>query len=434
MCLSIHRYLVHRRIIIILLHRQHIVYWCTFAYIWNCVHLLQSYSDRQCEKYMCGYAGCVEASRELVSYSSSFNHQPVFRGGGSPRWLHLLQIVFLVIAAYPVFCNPVDHFAETFRSLWFLLPKSNESRHLVFAMLFLIATIVKKRWSTFTSYGRSARCRGREPLTAHLAGTSFLPPSHRHRNREEAAGRNPHHVTTHKSASAACGHNASTSRHKQCESCDARHSGSTAFTRRAAFDSTKKRWVINHGWLQHTQIQTTIWEKYSSGHAVQIQSLAANKSESRTATNMTRQDMLFLGKYVEWFWFWWETASSQLCHKPQCPSCLGLGKFERWWFVRKFPPHHPLLLLGHMFASNITTISLFKYLLSGYQSSICQPAVIYLSEITNISARRTIDGRFRLNMSYASFKLVLSPPDRRNTLNIIVQHNPITILRSGVWF
>ena len=275
---------------------------------------------------------------------------------------------------------------------------------------------------------------GREPLTAHLAGTSFLPPSHRHRNREEAAGRNPHHVTTHKSASAACGHNASTSRHKQCESCDARHSGSTAFTRRAAFDSTKKRWVINHGWLQHTQIQTTIWEKYSSGHAVQIQSLAANKYESRTATNMTRQDMLFLGKYVEWFWFWWETASSQLCHKPQCPSCLGLGKFERWWFVRKFPPHHPLLLLGHMFASNITTISLFKYLLSGYQSSICQPAVIYLSEITNISERRTIDGLFPLNMSYASFKLVLSPPDRRNTLNIIVQHNPVTILRSKVWF
>ena len=110
-------------------------------------------------------------------------------------------------------------------------------------------------------------------------------------------------------------------------------------------------------------------------------------------------DMLFLGKYVEWFWFWWETASSQLCHKPQCPSCLGLGKFERWWFVRKFPPHHPLLVLGHMFASNITTISLFKYLLSGYQSSICQPAVIYLSEITNISERRTIDGRFPLNMS-----------------------------------
>ena len=34
---------------------------------------------------------------------------------------------------------------------------------------------------------------------------------------------------------------------------------------------------------------------------------------------------------------WWETASSQLCHRPQC---LGLGKFERWWFVRKFPPHH----------------------------------------------------------------------------------------------
>ena len=153
-----------------------ILHWCTLAYMWNCVrapvNLLQSCSDRQCEKYTCGYAGCVEASRELVSYSSSFNHWPVFRGGGSPRWLHLLQIVFLVIAAYPVFCNPVDHFAETFRSLWFLLPQSNESRHLVFAMLFLIATIVKRRWSTFTSYGRSARCRGAR--TAHGSSSRNL--------------------------------------------------------------------------------------------------------------------------------------------------------------------------------------------------------------------------------------------------------------------
>ena len=155
---------------------------------------------------------------------------------------------------------------------------------------------------------------GREPLTAHLAGTSFLPPSHRHRNREEAAGRNPHHVTTHKSASAACGHNASTSRHKQCESCDARHSGSTAFTRRAAFDSTKKRWVINHGWLQHTQIQTTISEKYSLGHTEQIQSLAANKSES--GTNLTRQICCFLKNMWSGFGFGVSCASSELCHRP----------------------------------------------------------------------------------------------------------------------
>ena len=38
-------------------------------------------------------------------------------------------------------------------------------------------------------------------------------------------------------------------------------------SQRAAFDScwccTKKRWTINHGWLQRTQIQTTISEKYS---------------------------------------------------------------------------------------------------------------------------------------------------------------------------
>ena len=71
-----------------------ILHWCTLAYMWNCVrapvNLLQSCSDRQCEKYTCGYAGCVEASRELVSYSSSFNHQPVFRGGGQSEVIALV--------------------------------------------------------------------------------------------------------------------------------------------------------------------------------------------------------------------------------------------------------------------------------------------------------------------------------------------------------
>ena len=40
-----------------------------------------------------------------------------------------------MIATYRLFCNLVDHFAETFRSLWFLFLQSNESRDLVFVML-----------------------------------------------------------------------------------------------------------------------------------------------------------------------------------------------------------------------------------------------------------------------------------------------------------
>ena len=124
----------------------------------------------------------------------------------------------------------------------------------------------------------------------------------------------------------------------------------------------------------------SISDQYNLGHTEQIQSLVANKSESRTHTNLSGDwaDMLFLGKCVEWFWFWSEGASSELCHKPQC---LGLGKFERWWYVRKFPPHHgqPAICL-HPANSHITTISVIKYL-----CEICT-FVRYLS--INIKAKK----------------------------------------------
>ena len=127
---------------------------------------------------------------------------------GQLSCLQLLQIVLLMIATYRLFCNPVDHFAETFRSLWFLFLHSNESCHLVFVML-------QKNLESFHDHDYKTRddqrhhAGGREMLTAHLAG---LLPIFTSESSPQKSGGNPHHVTTHKSASAACGHNVSTSR------------------------------------------------------------------------------------------------------------------------------------------------------------------------------------------------------------------------------
>ena len=115
----------------------------------------------------------------------------------------------LMIATYPLFCNPVDHFAQTFRCLWSLQIQSNESCHLLFVMLW------KKLGGSMIT-----RQEMREMLTAHLA--SGLLPIFTSKSSPQKSGGNPHHVTTHKSASA--GAVATTHPHhvKPCESCAAR--------------------------------------------------------------------------------------------------------------------------------------------------------------------------------------------------------------------
>ena len=155
--------------------------------------------------------------------------------------MQLLQIVLLMIATYRLFCNPVDHFAETFRSLWFLFLHSNESCHLVFVILLKILGgdyMIMMLQENKTRDDQCEGCRGREMLTAHQAGPNFFvqviateigrKSTSRHNSQIRISSLWPQriHITS------------SNVRVVQ------RDSRSTAFT---TFDSTKKRWAINHG-------------------------------------------------------------------------------------------------------------------------------------------------------------------------------------------
>ena len=204
-------------------------------------------------------------------------------------------------------------------------------------------------------------------LTAHQAGPNFYEVqviatetgwkstschnSQIRISRRAVATTHPHHVN-------------------QCERCNVGHQINGFHN---AFDSSKKRWTINHGWLQHTQIQTTISEKYSLGHTEQIQSLGANKSESRTKLNVSRRICCFLENMSSGFGFGGSCASSELCHRRAAPQCLGLGKFERWWFVRKFPPHHgqPAICLHPTTSQPSRSSNIYdKYLMQIFVSDI----------------------------------------------------------------
>ena len=183
-----------------------------------------------------------------------------------------------MIATYRIFCNPVDHFAETFRSLWFLFLQSNESRDLWCLQTklgeFTGSWLQDKSWS-------GGPCRGAR--NAHGSFSIRSPPSKfylqviateigrkstsRHNSQIRISGLWPQRIYI-------------TSRNVRVLMRDA--TADQRLSQRAAFDScwccTKKRWTINHGWLQRTQIQTTISEKYSLGRTEQIQIAAANKS------------------------------------------------------------------------------------------------------------------------------------------------------------
>ena len=187
-----------------------------------------------------------------------------------------------MIATYRIFCNPVDHFAETFRSLWFLFLQSNESRDLVFVMLANKIRRISRIMITRQELIRGTMpCRGAR--NAHGSFSIRSPPSKfylqviateigrkstsRHKSQIRISGLWPQRIYI-------------TSRNVRVLMRDA--TADQRLSQRAAFDScwccTKKRWTINHGWLQRTQIQTTISEKYSLGHTEQIQISAANKS------------------------------------------------------------------------------------------------------------------------------------------------------------
>lgn len=293
-----------------------------------------------------------------------------------------------MIGTYPLFCNPVDHFAQTFRSLWSLFLQSNDTSHLLFVML----------WKNPRSWLQDKRCRGRELIKAHLASS---PPNFylqviateigrkstsRHNSQIRISGLWPQriHITS------------SNVRVVQ------RDSRSTAFT---TFDSTKKRWAINHGWLQHTQIQTTISGKYSLGHTEQIQSSTANKSESRTDTNLScdSADMMFLGKYVEWFWFWWERASSQLCHRPQCLLLPWTGKVWKMMICQKIS--FASRAAGHMFASDHRPHH--NHLV--VQTSLSDIFVRYTSDICHRIVRKYLLHHDQISLKYIQPLATLRP-------------------------
>ena len=208
--------------------------------------------------------------------------------------------------------------------------------------------------SALTSDGWSPRCRG--PRNAH-GSSSRSPPNFYHRVIATEIGRrqleeiritsqltNPHQrqavATTHL---------------HHVKQCNVRVV--MRLSHHVAFDRNKKRWATDDSSKHKYNIRPIQFRPHWTNPKLggkQIWIPHAHKSERWLA------DMLFLGKCVEWFWFWSEGASSELCHKPQC---LGLGKFERWWYVRKFPPHHgqPAICL-HPANSHITTISVIKYL------------------------------------------------------------------------